>query len=142
MQKTVYTNALSELPEVAKKLIEFAENEKIWLFDGEMGAGKTTLIRALCEELKVLGNTQSPTFSIVNEYHTQNHQLIYHFDCYRLKDIYEALDIGIEEYLDSGNLCFIEWAEKIEPLLPEKHLKISILALDENRRELIFQKIQ
>ncbi len=117
---------IADLPAVAQQVINVANGRKIWIFEGEMGAGKTTLIRTICKTLGVVGNTQSPTFSIVNEYLTANHQTIYHFDFYRLKNETEALDFGIEEYFDSGNICLLEWAEKVETLLPENCFKIKI----------------
>lgn len=109
---------LYELSKAAKAIIAFAENAKIWLFYGEMGAGKTTLISALCKELGVAGTTSSPTFSIVNEY-IGNSETIYHFDFYRLKTEEEAYDMGYEEYFESGHLCLVEWPDKISSLLPE-----------------------
>ena len=99
-----------------------------------MGAGKTTLIKAGCRELGVLNTVQSPTFSIVNEYLTDVGETIYHFDCYRLKNGTEAYDIGVEEYLDSVNLCLIEWPDKIAELLPDKFIKISITQLSNGKR--------
>ena len=98
---------LEEISKAAREVISVCGDETIWLFEGVMGAGKTTLIKAICQELGVLNTVQSPTFSIVNEYLTNNGETIYHFDCYRLKNPTEAYDIGVEEYLDSGNLCLI-----------------------------------
>ena len=124
---------LNEIDEVAQKVL--AENpEKIILFNGEMGAGKTTFIKSLCKKLGVENPTSSPTFSLVNEYQTIQNQLVYHFDVYRLKNQEEALDMGIDEYLYSGNWCFIEWAEKIADLIPEKHSIITISVMDESKR--------
>jgi tRNA threonylcarbamoyladenosine biosynthesis protein TsaE len=92
-----------------------------------MGSGKTTIIKAVCEAMGCIDTVNSPTFSIVNEYFTSNGATIYHFDFYRLKNIREALDIGFEEYLYSGNHCFIEWLpDEIEHLLPENHIKVHI----------------
>ena len=116
---------LKHLPTAAIELLQATAN-KIWLVDGEMGAGKTTLIKVVCEALGVKEVMSSPTFSIVNEYTTQNRQTIYHFDFYRLKEDTEAMDIGVEEYLDSGNYCFLEWSEKIASLLPADSFKIKI----------------
>jgi len=124
---------LSQLPQVAQQVITFAGDIKIWAFDGEMGAGKTTLIKAICELFEVEDNVSSPTFSIVNEYWSDKVKSIYHFDFYRLKDESEALDIGIEEYFDSGNYCFLEWPSKIESLLPDPLLQIQI-TLEGNKR--------
>lgn len=116
---------LKDLPAAASELLKNSTS-KIWLVDGEMGAGKTTLIKLVCEALGVKETMSSPTFSIVNEYTTQNRQTIYHFDFYRLKKDTEAMDIGVEEYLDSGNYCFLEWSEKIASLLPADSFKVKI----------------
>lgn len=129
------TFSLDEINDVAKKILEQNLN-KVILFYGEMGAGKTTLIKKLTKELGVFGATSSPTFSLVNEYHTIDNQVIYHFDFYRLNSEIEALDMGIDEYLYSGNWCFIEWAEKIPNLVPETHSVISISLLSDGRRSL------
>ena len=99
-----------------------------------MGVGKTTLIKALAKELGVSETTSSPTFSLVNEYQTIDNQIVYHFDFYRLKTEMEALDMGADEYLYSGNWCFIEWAEKIPNLVPDLHSVISISLLDDGKR--------
>jgi tRNA threonylcarbamoyladenosine biosynthesis protein TsaE len=104
-----------------------------------MGVGKTTFIKALAKELGVTDATSSPTFSLVNEYKTANGELLYHFDVYRLKSESEALDFGIDEYLYSGNWCFIEWSEKIPNLLPDDYSEITIKISDNGNRYLIFQ---
>ncbi len=125
---------LEQISKAAQDVIAACGNETVWLFEGTMGAGKTTLIKAVCRELGVLNTVQSPTFSIVNEYLTDVGETIYHFDCYRLKNGTEAYDIGVEEYLDSGNLCLIEWPDKIAELLPDKFIKISITQLSNGKR--------
>nr|WP_315163733.1 tRNA (adenosine(37)-N6)-threonylcarbamoyltransferase complex ATPase subunit type 1 TsaE [uncultured Flavobacterium sp.] len=127
--------SIDQLEEVAQKII--AENpKKVILFHGEMGVGKTTLIKQLCKTLGVTGATSSPTFSLVNEYEADDNQLVYHFDFYRLNYETEALDMGVDDYLYSGNWCFIEWAEKIPNLIPETHSVITISLLPDGKRSL------
>ena len=127
--------SLDQINQVADKII--AQNpQKIILFNGEMGVGKTTLIMQLSKNLGVLEATSSPTFSLVNEYKTIDNQLIYHFDVYRLKVETEALDMGIDDYLYSGNWCFIEWSEKIPNLIPPEHSTINIELLENGNRKL------
>lgn len=124
---------LQDIEKIALQIMN-SNPEKVILFNGEMGAGKTTLIKTLCKTLGVHDATSSPTFSLVNEYETDDNQLVYHFDVYRLKSQTEALDMGIDEYLYSGNWCFIEWAEKIPDLLPENHSIITITILEDGKR--------
>jgi len=123
---------------MAHLLIQEAGDQKIWIFKGEMGAGKTTLIKSLAKALKVADSVSSPTFGIVNEYQTQTKELLYHFDFYRLDDPMEALDIGIEEYFYSGNYCWLEWPEKIAPFLPEQFFHIELALASETGRILTF----
>lgn len=127
-------NSLDDIGEVAKSIVEEGKEYNIWVFDGQMGAGKTTLIKAICIEMGILDDTSSPTFSLVNVYETEEGGELYHFDFYRIKDAYEALDIGSDEYFYSGNFCFIEWAEKIPSLIPAKNLRISIKLGSNNSR--------
>ncbi len=134
-------NGLPELKEAAQKLLTFASGEKIFLFEGEMGAGKTTFIKEICKALGVIDVVSSPTFSIVNEYHTDHQQIVYHFDFYRLKNLREAYDIGYEEYFFSDRFCLIEWPEKIEELIPEHYVKVSIRSTSAEKREITFVKI-
>lgn len=129
-----YQFNLSEIEFIAHK-ITHSNLEKVILFNGKMGAGKTTFIKALAKALGVKNPTSSPTFSLVNEYECHN-RLVYHFDMYRLKNEREAFDFGIEEYLYSGHWCFIEWAEKIPNLIPEKHSTITIEILENGDRRL------
>ncbi|WP_293875358.1 tRNA (adenosine(37)-N6)-threonylcarbamoyltransferase complex ATPase subunit type 1 TsaE [Flavobacterium sp.] len=127
--------SIDEIQEVAQKIIAEKPN-KVILFYGVMGVGKTTLIKALSQQLGVHDATSSPTFSIVNEYQAKNNQKVYHFDVYRLKSEIEALDMGIDEYLYSGNWCFIEWAEKIPNLLPDNHSTIHLFQSVDGKRHL------
>jgi len=117
---------ISELPEAAKQILSFAQDKKIFCFYGELGAGKTTLIKVICKELKAKDSGSSPTYGLVNEYETSEGNTLYHFDFYRIKNETEAFDFGFEEYLHSGNYCFIEWPEKIERLLPKDYVKVEI----------------
>ncbi|HPB05224.1 MAG TPA: tRNA (adenosine(37)-N6)-threonylcarbamoyltransferase complex ATPase subunit type 1 TsaE [Prolixibacteraceae bacterium] len=126
MNKTIQIDSLDKIHEAAREFILQMGNATVFAFNGEMGAGKTTFIKAICEELGVEENITSPTFAIVNEYTSNKGLTIFHFDCYRLKNIREAYDIGAEEYFYSGKLCFIEWPEKIEEILPEHCVNIYI----------------
>lgn len=121
--------SIGELERIASELINASQGKKIWLVSGEMGAGKTTLIKAIGKVLGVKEQMASPTFSIVNEYAGTDGR-IYHFDFYRLKNEGEAYDIGVDEYFDSGNYCFIEWPEKVSSLLPGSHFKVNLLMND------------
>src|SRR5690606_42129148 len=136
--------SLAEINKVAHQILE-QNLEKVILFEAEMGTGKTTLIKELCKVLKVEDNISSPTFSLVNEYQTAKGEVVYHFDFYRLKSEEEALDFGVEDYLYSGNYCFLEWSEKIPNLIPDKHtqigrascrerVKMSMIAVKSRRR--------
>jgi tRNA threonylcarbamoyladenosine biosynthesis protein TsaE len=132
-------NSLTELNSAAKALFTFADGEMIFVFKGEMGAGKTTFIKALCEELGVEDVVSSPTFSLVNEYAAGNSP-VYHFDFYRIRDIREAYDIGYEEYFFSGHICLIEWPEKVEEILPELYIIVEIKVLAPDKRAFTFSK--
>ena len=129
-----YTKA--DLQAIARSLILNFKDLNVWCFYAEMGSGKTTLIKEIGKELLVIDEVSSPTFSIINEYESKKKGTIYHFDCYRLKSIEEAIDIGIEDYLYSGKLCLIEWPELIVPLLPENFLKINLNLVGNNARSL------
>jgi tRNA threonylcarbamoyladenosine biosynthesis protein TsaE len=129
-----YQFNLSEIETIAQKIIH-SSPEKVILFKGQMGVGKTTFIKSLAKIMGVENAISSPTFSLVNEYKADD-GLVYHFDMYRLKNETEALDFGIEDYLYSGHWCFIEWAEKIPNLIPEKHSVISLEILENGERRL------
>ena len=132
------TFSLEQIDEVASQILE-ANPNKVILFHGEIGVGKTTLIKALAKTLGVKDATSSPTFSLVNEYQTSENRLLYHFDVYRLKNESEAYDMGIEDYLYSGNWCFIEWAEKIPNLIPEQHSVIELKLTADGKREVLLR---
>jgi tRNA threonylcarbamoyladenosine biosynthesis protein TsaE len=125
---------LSELNAVSTELLKIGKDVPVWLFNGNMGAGKTTLIKSICNELGIKSLVQSPTFALVNEYLSESQQVVYHFDFYRIKDETEALDMGVEEYFDSGDYCFIEWPEKIQSLWPSHYLELKLSISDHGER--------
>ena len=120
-------------------ILRDAEPHRVFAFEGQMGAGKTTFIKNLCEQMGTLDVVNSPTFAIVNVYDVEQPYRgeVYHFDCYRLKDIREAMDFGAEEYLYSGNYCFIEWPDILSPILPEDTVYVKILPLPNGDRQII-----
>ncbi len=134
--KSITITSLEDLDDAAKQFLANMGDETVYAFYGEMGAGKTTLINSLCKALGVEeGLTSSPSFSIINEYRSDTTaELIYHFDLYRLETLEEAFDIGVEDYLDSGALCFLEWPERIEPMLPDDTVKVEIKVNDDQSR--------
>ena len=134
------TFTLDQIQTIAAEILQQASSQKIFLFYGEMGAGKTTLIKALCAELGVEGQVSSPTFAIVNEYAAKQGK-VFHFDFYRLKNQNEALDMGYEEYFYSGEYCFIEWPEKIPDLLPPNYTEINITAQNDGLRQVTLKNI-
>ncbi len=117
---------LSDLPNIAKNLVESLGDRTIIAFNGKMGAGKTTFIKSICSFLNVEGVVNSPTFSIINQYETTDDEIIFHFDFYRLESYQEALDIGVYDYWESGNLCLLEWPERVGKLLPEECVYLEI----------------
>ena len=130
--------SLKNISKVSQKIVENIKH-KIIVFEGEMGSGKTTLIKSICKKINTTDDVSSPTFSLINEYKSQN-SIIYHFDFYRIKNINEAYDFGANEYIDSGCLCLIEWGFKIKEMLPEQYHIIKIKKVSRNLRELIFLK--
>lgn len=126
------------LADAARKFIEAMDQATVFAFRGEMGAGKTTFIKAICEALGVEDTINSPTFAIVNEYRSATAELIYHFDCYRIKKEEEALDFGFEDYMESGALCFIEWPENVENLLPGDCVNVRITVNEDGSRSVEF----
>ena len=123
----------------ALEILKACEPRRVFAFDGPMGAGKTTFIKKLVEEMGTMDVVNSPTFAIVNVYDVEQPYKgeVYHFDCYRLKDIREALDLGAEEYLYSGNYCFIEWPDLIESLLPDDTVRVKIVPQENGERRLM-----
>ena len=115
-----FSYSLSDINSIAQQLINTASAKRIWLLQGDLGAGKTTLVKAICRQLGAVGDFSSPTYSLVNEYLLPSGGAVYHIDLYRLNSIEEALDIGVEEYLNSGSYCLIEWPQLILPLLHQE----------------------
>lgn len=137
-----FSYQLEDIDQAAEKVIEAAGQEKFWVLQGQMGAGKTTLIKALARRFGVVDSVSSPTFGIVNEYQTESKDTIFHFDFYRMEDPMEALDIGIEEYFYSGKYCWLEWAERIGPFLPDAFFLITIQTNSISGRTLTLQHSQ
>ena len=132
---TIHISSPEHLAEAAQQFVEQMGEDTVFAFYGKMGAGKTTFIKAICEALGVSDVITSPTFAIVNEYTSQTTgDTIFHFDFYRIKKLEEVYDMGYEEYFYSGSLCFIEWPELIESLLPEDALKVNITANEDGSR--------
>ena len=127
-----------DIKQAARQFVESMGDNTVFAFYGKMGAGKTTFIKAVCEELGVDDTVTSPTFAIVNEYEAAQGRPIYHFDFYRIKKVSEAYDMGCEEYFYSGHPCFIEWPELIEEVLPEETVNVTIEALPNGERRLAF----
>ncbi len=132
---------LSQLQASARLLLNEFSQDRIFAFYGSMGAGKTTFIKALCNEMGSEDYVTSPTFALINEYSTSNGSVIYHFDFYRIKKLEEAFDLGYEDYIYSGNYCFIEWPEMIEALLPEGIVEVRITEIDNGVRLLKAKKM-
>jgi tRNA threonylcarbamoyladenosine biosynthesis protein TsaE len=132
---------LVELDSMADQLLKMGY-PGVWCFHGEMGSGKTTLIKSICHKLGVTSAMTSPTFSIVNEYTNHKKEKIYHFDFYRLKKETEAYDIGVEEYFESGQYCFIEWPELIPSLVPQRHVDIWLTDAGQDTRTIAYMKYE
>lgn len=138
MKHVIEIPSLEALPQAAEQFVALMGDETVYAFNGEMGAGKTTFIRQLCRALGVEEDlANSPSFSIINEYRSDTTaELMYHFDLYRLESVDEALEIGVEDYFDSGALCLLEWPERIEPLLPDDTVVVNITVNPDDSRTL------
>ncbi|MDD6542596.1 MAG: tRNA (adenosine(37)-N6)-threonylcarbamoyltransferase complex ATPase subunit type 1 TsaE [Prevotella sp.] len=134
----IQIKSLDNIQEAAKTFLQNMGNARVFAFYGKMGVGKTTFIKALCEQLGVEDVITSPTFALVNEYTSGKGEPIYHFDFYRIKKIEEVYDMGYEDYFYSGNLCLLEWPELIEDLLPEDAVKVTITEKEDGSRILRF----
>ena len=130
--KKIIINSIKELDQIASEIISFSQFKRI-LFFGDMGVGKTTIITSLCKYLKVTDQISSPTFSIINEYLTNDNSKVLHFDMYRLKNKEEVFDLGFEDYIDNDYYCFVEWPEIISEFIPNNYLEIKILIENKNR---------
>lgn len=135
----LHCSSLQELPQAAEKLLLFIKKTdlKVCLFEGEMGAGKTTLIKEICKQLGIKDTVQSPTFSIINEYRSPDDKPVYHFDFYRIEGVEEAMQIGAEEYFFSGDLCLIEWPSRVAAILPDTYLEIQIGVGQDSSRNIL-----
>ncbi len=138
MKKVLLSKTPEDLPVAAAKILQDMATERIFTFYGEMGAGKTTFIKAFCRVLGSNDVVTSPSFSLVNEYNDENRNSLYHFDFYRIKRLEEAFDMGFEEYVDSGNYCFLEWPERISELLPESYVYIFIEVNADEKRKITY----
>lgn len=143
MKQEIIIPSLDALDAAAEEFVALMGDETVYAFTGEMGAGKTTFINALCRALGVEDDhTGSPTFAIVNEYRSDTTaELIYHFDLYRIENLEQAFDIGVEDYLDSGALCFIEWPDRIDDILPDDTVRVNIEVLPDGGRRLTIEGI-
>ncbi len=133
MPKEFKAYSLEDLNDIAQHILRLAGDKRVFSIFGAMGAGKTTFIKRLCRELGVLETVSSPTFSLVNEYRGGDRMSVYHFDFYRINNLEEAMDIGPEDYFDSGSYCFIEWPELIKPLLPAHCVRLEIVEKVDHR---------
>jgi len=129
-------NSIESLDRSARQLLEAFPDNRIFAFYGEMGAGKTTIIKALCRVLKVNDITSSPSFGLIHEYASEKGESVYHFDFYRIETVEEIFDIGYEEYMFSGKYCFLEWPEMVETILPEETVRIALSVVEGGMREL------
>lgn len=130
---------LGDIESAAKRFLQIGKNYKVFAFSGDLGAGKTTFIKALCKELGVTETVTSPTYSIIQEYTGGNSEIVYHIDLYRIKNKEEAIEAGIEDCINSGEICMVEWPEKALPIFPTKTVFVSFKILSENKRKLVVE---
>lgn len=140
LMEVIGMNSLNDLKNAASRFVQLMGEKKVFAFRGSMGSGKTTFIKSVCKELGIGEQITSPSFSLINEYTSPGGNPVYHFDCYRLKNIKEAYDIGAEEYFYSGNICFIEWPEIIEDLLPPDTVNVTVAVKENGERELTLDR--
>ncbi len=133
-KRSFVSKSPADLPAAARAILSAYPEERVFAFYGEMGAGKTTLIKAFCQELGSVDVVSSPTFSLVNEYEDEKGNPVFHFDFYRIKALEELFDMGFEEYVYSGNYCFLEWPERMSELLPESYVYVSVDVSEKNER--------
>ncbi|WP_194777464.1 tRNA (adenosine(37)-N6)-threonylcarbamoyltransferase complex ATPase subunit type 1 TsaE [Pararhodonellum marinum] len=138
----IYCKSIAQISLTAEKIISFGANDKIWIFKGDMGAGKTTLIKEIARKLGVIDPVSSPSFSIVNEYEDNLGNTYFHFDFYRIENQEEVMEIGVEEYFYSNNYCWIEWAEKIPDFIPDRFLLIHIVVDEDNARIITLKEVR
>ncbi len=136
MKTSFLARNTDQLTPIARDILKEIPHGAVIALYGEMGAGKTTFVHALCDEMGIQGAINSPTFSIINEYEVENGELVYHFDFYRINSVEEAYDFGYEEYFNSGYYCFIEWPELVESLLPPQVIRINIEVLPDETRKI------
>lgn len=134
---SIIIKSIDSISSSAQEFLQLVSEKRVFAFHGQMGAGKTTFIKAICQALGVDDIINSPTFSIVNEYLCSNGSSVFHFDCYRIEDLRDAVDMGAEEYLYSGDYCFVEWPDNIAPLLPDDTVHVEIREIENGEREIV-----
>jgi len=139
-EKGLICRNLKDLAQTAGQLLQLAAGQRVWLFEGDLGSGKTTCIKTVCQLLGVTDVVSSPTYSLINEYVYGDQNMVYHFDFYRIEHLKEAVEIGVEDYFYSGAYCFIEWGSKIRPLLPDSYFEVIIKARPDGTREFLTAK--
>ena len=141
MRKDFIIKDIYELDIVANYILEISKLSKLFYLKGDLGAGKTTLVQYICNKLNTTDKVVSPSFALINIYNSNDNE-IYHIDLYRIKDLEEAIDLGIEDYIYNDNYCFVEWADIIKPISPEIYFEIEIKILNKNSRQIVITKIE